>query len=259
MGRVQFRFKVKELTPETTPLEDLFAVAKFVRALVLSAVSDGSVAPDPLTCVSLLRVQKGSLTSVFSLSEDVAQYVPEIVHSIHEDRIDRLPKRVAQAVKDLDDFGKQQKLTLVIPRNKKADTPEVQLGRGRVFLFPSFEEITPTNPRGETVVYGRLVRIGGENSPKAEIAVPGEGRVAVDLGMDLARRLAPRLYTTVALSGEAEWNADSLRIEHFVLKAILDYEDLPIGKAFQCLAEAAGEDWNGVDVLEYVGETRGEA
>ncbi|HHY38834.1 MAG TPA: hypothetical protein GX507_07925 [Clostridia bacterium] len=106
---------------------------------------------------------------------------------------------------------------------------------------------------GETVIYGRVIRVGGVE-PKIRLILDDGSQVTCTATEDQAKQVARRLYETVGLKGFAEWDTDNWSLKAFSVGEILDYVETPITLAFKELAEAAGpEAWSDVvDIVEAI-------
>ena len=114
--------------------------------------------------------------------------------------------------------------------------------------------------KGETNVYGKLLRVGGLK-PRAMLMLESGKMIDVDVTEDLAVEMASgqRLYKMIGLEGEATWRADTGVMIGVRARVLLPYrrdEGDPV-RAFELLAEAAEARWDNVYVVEYVNELRG--
>src|SRR5690606_25585541 len=98
-----------------------------------------------------------------------------------------------------------------------------------------------------TAVYGTLIRVGGK-APRARLELADGQAISVNLSLEMARRLAPSLYTEVGLAGVAQWDVETGQIVSFSAETILDFRPQPATDVFARLAEVAGPDaWKEVD------------
>ncbi len=109
---------------------------------------------------------------------------------------------------------------------------------------------------GTTVLYGRIVRVGGAK-PKIRVQTPQGQVISCDVTETLAKEVGSRLYSWVGLKGTAEWRSDTHRIETFRVDSIQAYQETPIADAFADLAEQFGDLFSDIDdVDEYVSTLR---
>ncbi|MDX1521752.1 MAG: hypothetical protein R3264_09005 [Anaerolineae bacterium] len=116
----------------------------------------------------------------------------------------------------------------------------------------------PTTPvlTGETTIYGEITRVGGID-PRVQLKTVDGQTIYCDVSRELARELGHKLYSPIALSGKAIWDTDSLVLEEFQIKEVLDYEQVSLSDAFVELREAAGNSFEHVDnVSEFATQLR---
>lgn len=76
--------------------------------------------------------------------------------------------------------------------------------------------------RGEATIFGKVIDSGGEK-PNVHIKINDEYVLIFKTSELNAQKLAAKLYQKVALNGIAKWDADTFKIEDFVLNDILEY------------------------------------
>lgn len=111
------------------------------------------------------------------------------------------------------------------------------------------EYSAPASIKGETTVYGKIIRIGGEE-PKLHFRTNDEEKLIFDIDEALAKKLSPRLYDFIGLVGVATWDIVNFRIENFEVKRIIDLEDTPITQTFNELKGIIGKYWDEVEDIE---------
>ncbi|MGB2926682.1 MAG: hypothetical protein WBB82_15385 [Limnothrix sp.] len=104
--------------------------------------------------------------------------------------------------------------------------------------------------KGETVVYGKILRVGGaEENPKIMVRLITGSTIHCTCSrkMAIVRQAGQRLYDVVGMKGFAEWNIEDMTIRKFDIKEFTDYEDLPIDDAFDNLRNNIGEAFNHIE------------
>ena len=109
--------------------------------------------------------------------------------------------------------------------------------------------------RGTTTLYGRCLRVGGAEKPKAEVRVGAGDLIHIDVSEELARELARSLYEEVGLEGEATWSLD-WKLQSFDLVRITNYRSTNPLDAFEKLSGEAGSQWEDIDAEEFVRNVR---
>ncbi len=103
--------------------------------------------------------------------------------------------------------------------------------------------------RGNTVIYGKLTRVGG-TPPKARLKLLNGEAISCIVSEQLAKRIGNRLYEIVGLAGEAKWDADDYALLHFKAHGIAPYEEGSLKEAVRQLRDSAGNAWQNVEDVE---------
>lgn len=110
--------------------------------------------------------------------------------------------------------------------------------------------------KGETVIYGQLIRIGGR-TPRAMIETVDGQTIYCEIEKGLATSLGEKLYSQVGLQGIAKWNAKTLSLEEFFIANLTDYQDKKVYQATQDLSRVIGKYFSAIkDVNKYVSRLR---
>ena len=112
--------------------------------------------------------------------------------------------------------------------------------------------------RGETVIYGRVERVGGVD-PKVRVRLSEHEVVSCRLDEGLAIELGAHLYSEVGLRGQATWDAKDQSLAYFRVDEILPFENAGAATAAYALKEAAQGAYDVVkDVPGFIHGLRGE-
>lgn len=115
----------------------------------------------------------------------------------------------------------------------------------------------PPALKGETIVYARVIRVGGKE-PKVEIETVDGNTLFCQAPIEIITKLGGKLYQIVGLIGSAEWGINLSDIEQFKITGVTDYERTSIKKAIDELAQATKEYYSDInDVEKYISNIRG--
>lgn len=92
-------------------------------------------------------------------------------------------------------------------------------------------------------IYGKLIDVGGEN-PNVHIKIDENNTLIFSTSEANAKKLAPKLFEKVTLSGEIKWNPATLEIIDFKLGAIEDYSPGNASKAIKALRGITSGFWD---------------
>ncbi len=113
--------------------------------------------------------------------------------------------------------------------------------RGPLLDLPpdyAIEVPPPEYQRGETVLFGKIERVGGVR-PRVRLRVSPSEVVYGDISEEQSRILGSNLYSQTALKGQATWDAHDGTVVYFRVEEILHYEGGKVSRAFRELEAAA--------------------
>jgi hypothetical protein len=124
-------------------------------------------------------------------------------------------------------------------------------------LTPDTDIQPPLPLKGETVVYGTVMRVGGKK-PRLMFQPVGLDHVKYsDVTRPLARQLATKLYQVVGLRGIAQWDAQTFELDELEVEEVIDYVPIPVSEAFEGLSNLIGKYYADIDDVEdYVANLR---
>ena len=121
------------------------------------------------------------------------------------------------------------------------------------------ENVEEAGIKEVTTICGKVIKIEGKDRFRAEIEVPGEGVVFVELvSEELARELAQKLFEFVELEGEALWDPVLEKIISFKAYNFRPFNPERAGEVIEELSKEFGQYFNHIeDAVQYVKELRG--
>lgn len=247
---LEFKIEGKDKTPEKIHIKEaLELLLSYENALsAIVEKKDPNVILSE-SVLSLVDIEEGSARYIIRpKSEYITIYLQAaffIALQLRENDLAPLP---AKAIKNLGNIhkysknnncsihflgGKEKELAVISPEST-IELPETK------FVY------------GETVIYGRILRVGGVE-PKAYVQLEGQKGIAIKIRGNkekLAKSLAQRLYEVVGLKGNAKWLIEDYSLEEFELTQIINYERQSYKNTFNELREIIGEYWDEVDDIE---------
>ena len=149
------------------------------------------------------------------------------------------------------------RLTSVINGNIKSislTTPDREITIHERIYIEGEEDMTTI--KGETTLYGELIRVGG-SSPRGMMRLLEGQTLYFDVDRSIVQELGSKLYTVVGLKGVAEWWAEDLSIKQFSAEEITDYRETPITVAVSRLSDAIRKYYKHIDdIEEYMADLR---
>ncbi|HYG60797.1 MAG TPA: hypothetical protein VD902_22195 [Symbiobacteriaceae bacterium] len=239
-----FSIRITDTRPEHFAMTDLADVVHGLDKAIR-----GLVGPEeaPKLTMGLVGIRTGSLVVDIASTLPVAiEALTQISEAVTTRRPEMLPPNSRAGL---------QQILPVLRRNIREDSqPSLHLILGpdddaepKAVITPDmdFAYVAP-KARGETVVYGQLIWIGGEH-PRAHVRLETGKLLNCVVSKSLAQILAPRLYHIVGLEGEAEWNTEDWSITEFRITGATPFRESSVIDAVDALAEATEDAWLDVE------------
>lgn len=97
--------------------------------------------------------------------------------------------------------------------------------------------------RGDTTLYGEVLRVGGENS-RVQIKVNNTYTISFEVKREIAIYLATKLYKEVGLKGNARWDTKTYKVIDFRAEDIVEIEPSNLNDVFKDLNKLFGDHLN---------------
>lgn len=258
MNRIfQLRFTGGGVKPDVVPARELaeliIATEEAISSIALQR--NPGLNPDEII-VGLVQIENKSLGLSFASSSPdvVGSAFNEMAASITRRSFTGLPTKSLRGLRVLAEFNNTHNCrTQFWNGETTAREPLAEMDVGFEMYLPEENFI-----RGETVIYGRVERVGGVD-PKARVRLSEHEVVSCRLNENLAKELGAHLYAQVGLRGQATWDASDHSLAYFRVDEILPFEDAGAVSAAYALNDAAQGAYDAVnDVPGFVRRLRGE-
>lgn len=253
----QLRFTGGGVKPDVVPARELAELIIAAEEAIASVALQRNPAlnPDEIV-VGLVQIEEKSLGLSFaSPSPDVVGAAfKEIAACIANRSFGGLPTKSLRGLRILTDFNNTHNCRTQFWNGEiTAREPLAEMDVGFERYLPEEHFI-----RGETVIYGRVERVGGVD-PKVRVRLSEHEVVSCRLNEDLAKELGTHLYAEVGLRGQATWDAKDHSLAYFRVEEILPFEDAGAVQAAYALNDAAQGAYDAVkDVPGFIRGLRGE-
>jgi hypothetical protein len=235
------------LQPETVALRDLLSVLEDLDQLITRASRHADQAAKASN-LTLARIERGSIAITLDGDASHVQGIAFLVETIAKDD-PRAPQWLRRHARSLWRFAVHNDCEIrIAARDFVAST---------AFLGPHREPLRPPQISGETTMVATVLRAGGRRPPTAQLQLVDGTKTTIALADEaMARQLGERLYETVALEGQAVWNAMDWSLDFFTATRVSEYQAASVASTFAALAELAGSRWDDVDPATYVRSLR---
>lgn len=255
----KYRFEVyvtgDGISPETLKVKAIADYLVVVEEIV------AAVAEDERPDLQLKRRGALGLTSLHGGSIRIAYTAQNPIVGVVLRKIGRVVDLEEWTSLSSDAIEKIQKLVkLNRTHNSIAEIRESQNDNALLAVFtPETRVAGKQYIVGTTTLYGELLRIGGENSPTAQIRFARSTSLTCDVKTtELASAMAERLYEAIGVRGTAKWDSDSRELKAFRVEELTEYRKTSLSSAFESLREVAGKYYEEIeDVNAFVAELRG--
>lgn len=256
MNRIfQLRFTGGGVQPDVVPARELaeliIATEEAISSIALHR--NPGLNPDEIV-VGLVQVENKSLGLSFASSSPdvVGSAFQEMATSITRRSFAGLPTKSVRGLRVLAEFSSTHNCRAQFWNgDTAAREPLAEMDVGFELFLPEEHFI-----RGETVIYGRVERVGGVD-PKVRVRLSEHEVVSCRLDEDLAIELGTHLYAEVGLRGQATWDAKDHSLAYFRVEEILPFENKGAAAAALVLNDAARGAYDAVkDVPGFVRRLR---
>ena len=242
-----------QFSPDELKLSELSDYLKQVEKLYSEAVRrEFPSQREEEIKLSLVQLKPGSLHLTFEpeLKEHGLAVYKNVARAINENRFAEFTTSGLEALRFMASFSTRHQVTTEFRNGSARSKPMAVLTPGmNIEPFPRFT--------GETIVYGKLLRVGGK-TPKIALELENGDRLTCEVDSEsLAIDLATRLYQEVGLVGLARWSAKDGKLEEFKVTGITHYESGSYVEAFNQLSKLVGRYFDDIDDVEaYVAKLR---
>lgn len=239
------------IRPEMVRAKDLSDVLLAVEEMISSTAFTIDQAFSGEITVGLSKIESNSLDLGFSssLPNIVSPAWSRVIDAVNANNFNLLPRLARKGVRRVVRFTEKYKCDaqLYLPSEGKSAvatvTPKTVVRDAPVI-------------RGETTLYGTLVRIGGRR-PKAWMSFIDGNALPCKTNEAVAKQLGGHLYNLIGVHGAVEWNAETLRVEAFTIDHLTDFKEVPARQAINELRVKYGRYFDDIgDADAFVSELR---
>lgn len=231
--------------PSQIPASDLAQLLIAAEQTVLAIAAKEHPEQAEELVVGLSEIQDKSIGFAFTSNHpQIAQSAyTELVTATSNRLFRSLPARSLEALGTLTAFSREHNGRTQF-WNGETDRPLLDLPSDFAIEVPP-----PDYQRGETVIHGRIERVGGVR-PRVRIRVSDREVIYGDITEVQSRELGSRLYSQAALRGQATWDAQDGAVVYFRVEEILRYERAKASEAFAELRQAAAGAYDKIEDVD---------
>lgn len=250
---IEVRLTGGDLPPERVNARDAAALIAAVEGMLAAVVARdrGVELNETDVVISLAELRPSGYALVFTTPHPgvVENAFAAVVESVTADRLELLPIRAIDALREVRRISRKYGID-----TEFAASDGKKRGARRVIVRPSLRvEIEQRGICGTETIYGTVIRVGGEEPPRAKLRLLHGQVLTCDINRRkswmIARELGGRLYQIVGVRGEARYSLVDRSILHFRIESVLPFSEIGIDRALNALADAGGAAFAGIDGL----------
>jgi hypothetical protein len=250
---IEIRLTGAQMIPGTVKSRELAEVIRSVEEMIASVVpyQNSSYEKDQIV-VGLASVQGGSIRLGFKslLAPVVVMAYFSVANAVKTENFSTLPPDSRNALKKIVTFTRNHQCVaeLLSPHD---DTLIAS-------ITPTTTVDTPGLVRGETTLYGRILRVGGK-TPHVMFETVSGATIYCDTSFKLAQELGHRLYEFAEISGTALWDPTVWHVREFRIESFVPSGEKTAEETIAELSRLVGRYFEDVDDVEsYVSSIRSE-
>ncbi|MCK6579878.1 MAG: hypothetical protein L6Q98_17445 [Anaerolineae bacterium] len=246
---IEVRLTGREFSAERVHARDAAALIAAVEALLTAVLPQiaGAPAGENDVVISLAELRPTGYALVFTAPQSgvVERAFAHIAETLRAGRVDALPARAVDGVREIRRIARKYAVEVEFAGRSG------RRGTQRAAVVPDTRIDSPVVVlHGTTSLYGVVVRVGGEEPPRARLRLINGRTLTCELAhrrsWALARELGGRLYQLVGVRGEAITNTADRSLISFRIDRLLPYSMTGIDRALNGIAEAAGDSFAGL-------------
>lgn len=241
--RIEIRLLGEDKTPEKLSSRELGNLLSSIEQMIAHIVARDNPAlgiDESEVVVGLAAVDQGSYVLEFQTQHEneVAEAYHQVAKAITSSQYEHIPAKSIEAIRAI--------RTVTRHLNTETEFWESNGQRKRLATITTNTRIEEVNlaARGTTTLYGTVVRVGGEDPPRAKLRLLDgtelNCRITQRNALRIARELGARLYDRVGIRGVATWEMSTMVLQDFFIEEVLEYSHRDIEQAFASLSEVAG-------------------
>ena len=244
---LELKFHGNGIGPDTVkPHEIAELIISFEKSLLYTIKQEHPEIDTQHLLFSFHRVDDKSLDIIFKtlkVKEVVFGSYSLIASAITTSNYNKLNSDTIESLREITRFTKKYDC---LGQFKHNDQSIATFNKHTEVVFDKSNEL-----KGETRIYGVVVRVGGE-SPTVHFRVDNDYKIVIDVKEEIAKRLASKLYEQVGLIGTATWDYKSYKVIGFKVSVIVEIDEKPVKESFKELRKLIGKYWDGIDDITTV-------
>jgi hypothetical protein len=249
--RLKIKFTGNNINPSKVSANEFAKVVASYENALLSVINKNNPARKGIDFISIVNVKHESLTiEAEPHTVDVKDAANEINIAIKKNRVNKLPYDTIESLIVFQSFVNKYQCKVVLNGIEGVETAEITVD----------SDIKITDSlyfKGETTVYGKIMRIGG-SEPRVRIKTDNGSSISVVTSKKNAKELSPNLYSRVGVKGVGKWKKETNELVEIKAKSFVVISDLPLTERLKGLSDLLSKYWINVENPDdYITSLRG--
>lgn len=237
---LKISFSGNGISPDKVSANEFAKLVIAYENALLAVVNKNHPGRKGLSRISIVKVIDESLTILAEPnSEDVIEAADIINTSISTNKLFQLPFEAVDNLSVIQAFvekyGCDANLNGIEGIASAKITPATDLRITKSFYI-----------KGETTIYGTVLRIGGAE-PRIRVQADNGTAFSVVTNASTAKELTSHLYERIGVKGLATWKKENNELIEIKLKSFVLLSKLPLTERLKGLQNLLGEFWTDVD------------
>lgn len=238
--RLKIKFTGNDIEPSKVTANEFAKVVAAYENALLAVIKKGNPKKKPVDFISIVSVKNESLTiEAEPNTNELKEAANEINTAIKNKRINRLPYDAVENLTVLQSFVNRHQCRAILNGIDGIESAEINIASDIAITDALYY-------KGETTVYGKIIRIGG-SKPKVRIQTDNGNYLSVITSKENAKELSPNLYSRIGIKGTGKWKKDSNELVEVKAKSFVVLSDIPLTKKLRGLSDIIGDYWKNIE------------
>lgn len=238
--KLKIKFTGNEIEPTKVTANEFAEIVSSYENALLAVIKKNHPARQGIDFISIVNVRHESLTiEADPHTYDVIEAANEINTAIKENKINKLPYDAIKNLVVFQSFVNKYHCRAILNGIDGVETAEINISTDIKITESLYY-------KGETTVYGKIIRIGG-SEPKVRIQTDNGKYLSVVTSRKNAKELSPNLYSRIGIKGTGKWKKETNELVEIKAKSFVVISDLPLTERLKGLSNLLSKYWINID------------
>lgn len=248
---LKIKFTGNDIEPNKVTANEFAKIVAAYENALLAVIKKNNPGRAGIDFISIVDVKHESLTiNATPHSVEIKAAANDINTAIKQGKTHRLPYDAVENLIVFQQFVNKFKCKAILNGIEGVETAEINVDTGiRISDSLYF--------KGETTVYGKIIRIGG-SEPKVRIQTDSGKSLSIVTTRQNAKDLSPHLYNKIGVKGIGKWKKENNELVELKAKSFVILSDIPLTEKLKGLSSLLGKYWKNIDNPDdYIATLRG--